>query len=48
MLKRFFKSEKGDTNIVSLLIVLAVIVIAVFIFKPYLEKLFSWLFGLLG
>ena len=48
MLKRFLKSEKGDTNIVSLLIVLAVVVIAFVIFKPYVAKLFSWLLGLFG
>ena len=46
MFKKFLKSEKGDTNIISLLILLGVIVVAVIIFRPYIEKLFSWLFGL--
>ena len=46
MFKKFLKSEKGDTNIISLLILLGVIVVAVIIFRPYIAKLFSWLLGL--
>ncbi len=48
MLKNFFKSEKGDTNIVSLIVLLGVIVIAAIVFKPYIAKLFSWILGLFG
>lgn len=48
MFKKFLTSEKGDTNIISLIILLVVIVVAVIIFKPYIAKLFSWLFGLLA
>lgn len=48
MLKDFLKSEKGDTNIVSLIVLLGVIVIAAIVFKPYIAKLFSWILGLFG
>lgn len=46
LFKKFLKSEKGDTNIISLIVLLGVIVIAVIIFKPYIAKLFFWFFGL--
>lgn len=45
---RLLKNKKGDTNIISLLIILAVIIAAVVIFKPYIAKFFLWLTGLFG
>lgn len=44
-MKRFFKDETGDTNLVSLVILIAVIVVAVLIFRPYLQQLVQGLFG---
>ena len=39
MIKRFLRSEKGETNIVSLIVLLAVMVGAALLFKPYLTEL---------
>ena len=44
MNKNFFKSDSGDTNIVSLLIILIVTVVLVLLFKGYISDLFSTLF----
>lgn len=41
MLRKFFKNEKGDTNIISILIVLAVVLVLVFLFKDYVVGLFA-------
>lgn len=43
---RFIKDERGDTNIVSLIILLGVIIGAVLIFRPYISQLFAWIPGL--
>lgn len=48
MLKNLLRNENGDTNIISLIILLGVIVVAAIIFKPYIVKLFSWILGLFG
>lgn len=45
-MKQFLANNKGDTNIVSLLILIAVIVVAAIIFRPYIGRFFSWLGGL--
>ncbi len=47
MFKKFWKEQRGDTNIVSLIILIGVIIIAVAIFKPYIAELTNWLIGLL-
>ncbi len=44
MLKNFFKDEKGDTNIISIVIILGVIIALVFLFRPYLQSLVSMIF----
>lgn len=41
MLKKFFQDEKGDTNIVSIIILLVIVLIAALLFKPYIAKFFS-------
>lgn len=41
-MKRFFEDETGDTNIVSLLIMIILIIVAISLFKPYLFKLIGW------
>ena len=46
LLRKFLKDEAGDTNIISLIILLGVIIVAVLIFKPYIAGLFSWFLGL--
>lgn len=45
-MKQFLANNKGDTNIVSLLILIAVIVVAAIIFRPYIGQFFSWIGGL--
>ena len=45
MLKLFFKNEAGDTNIVSLLIIIAVIFALVFLFKDYVKDLVTMVLG---
>ena len=45
MLKHFFKNEAGDTNIISLLIMVAVILAIVFLFKDYIKDLFTMVLG---
>lgn len=42
--KNFFTDENGDTNIISILIILAVIIALVFLFKPYIAGLVSQIF----
>lgn len=46
MVKKFLKEQRGDTNIVSLIILVGVVIIAVAIFKPYIGELANWLIGL--
>lgn len=41
MNKDFFKNEAGDTNIISILVILAVIIILALLFKSYIADLFS-------
>lgn len=45
-MNQFLRDNRGDTNIVSLLILIAVIVVAVLIFRPYIGQFFSWIGGL--
>lgn len=42
--KNFFTDEKGDTNIISIVIILGVIIALVFLFKPYIADLVSKIF----
>lgn len=42
-LKEFFNDQRGDTNIVSIIIMLIVIIIAAVLFGPYLAQGFSWI-----
>ena len=44
MFRNFFKNEAGDTNIVSILIILAVVFILVVLFKDYATDLVASLF----
>ena len=44
--EKFLKEQRGDTNIVSLIILVGVVIIAVAIFKPYIGELANWLIGL--
>lgn len=46
MKRNFFKEERGDTNIVSLIILLVVVIVSVVIFKPYINDLWQWVLGL--
>ncbi len=46
MFKKFWNEQRGDTNIVSLIILIGVVIIAVAIFKPYIAELTDWLLGL--
>ena len=43
-LKDFIKNEEGDTNIISILIVLAVVIALVFLFKNYVADLLAMIF----
>ncbi len=43
MLKKFWKNEKGDTNIIAMIIVLAVVIAAVLLLKPYIAKFVTWI-----
>ena len=44
MLRKFFKNESGDTNIISIVIILAVILGLTFLFKDYVIDLIKSLF----
>ena len=44
----FFKNQSGETNFVSLGILMLVIVVASFIFKPWILQLFDWVKGFIG
>lgn len=46
MKNNFWTNEKGDTNFVSIIIVLAVLIVAVLIFKPYIAQGVQWILGL--
>ena len=46
MKRNFFKEERGDTNIVSLIVLIGVVIIAAVIFKPYIGSLVQWILGL--
>ena len=46
-MKRVFENEKGDTNIVSLIVLIAVIVVAIIIFKPYIMQFVNWIMNLI-
>ena len=39
----FLKNENGDTNFVSIVIVLGVAISGVLIFRPYLLKFAEWI-----
>ena len=43
-MKNFIKSEEGDTNIISILVILAVIIALVFLFKGYAADLLAKIF----
>lgn len=45
-MNKFFRSEKGETNMVSLIVLIGVIVVAVVIFRPYIGQFFNWIVGL--
>lgn len=42
-MKKFLNDESGDTNLVSIIIVLALVIIAVILFKPYILKFALWI-----
>ena len=42
--KNFFTDENGDTNIISIIIILGVILALVFLFKPYIADLITKIF----
>ena len=44
MLNKFLRDEQGDTNIVSIIILLGIVLIAALLFKPYIANLFTGLF----
>ncbi len=44
-MKKFLKNQSGDTNIISILIVLAVVIVIVMLFKDYAIDFFSKLFS---
>lgn len=45
MLKKFFTDEKGDTNIISIVIIMAVVVALVLLFKSYVADFITQLFN---
>lgn len=47
-MKRFHLDNRGDTNFVSLVIMIAVVVVAVVIFKPYVSMLVAKIVSMLG
>ena len=41
-----FKEDRGETNIVALIVMLLVIVVGVVVFRPYINNLYQWILGL--
>lgn len=46
-MRKFISDEKGDTNIVPIIIIIVLVIVAAIIFKPYISKLISWIAGLI-
>ena len=44
MLKEFFKNEAGDTNIVSILVIMTVAIVLALLFKSYVADLLALIF----
>ncbi len=45
-IRNILKSKKGDTNFISIIIILVVFVIIALLFGPYISKLFEMLTAL--
>ena len=46
-MRKFINDEKGDTNIVPIIIIIVLVIVAAIIFKPYISKLISLIVGLI-
>lgn len=46
-MKNFLRNERGDSNFVSIIIVLILIIAAVILFKPYVSEMVLWLLALI-
>ena len=46
-MRNFWKSENGDTNFVSIIILLILMIVAVALFGPYVSEFVSWLSSML-
>lgn len=46
-MKKFFEDETGDTIIISVIIMLAVLIAAVVLFKPYIIGVITWITSIL-
>lgn len=42
-MKKFWEDEDGETNLVSIIIIVFVIIVALVLFKPYILKLILWI-----
>ena len=47
-MRKFMKDEKGDTNFVSIIILLILVIAAVILFKPYISKFALWVIMILS
>ncbi len=45
-MKKFLKDEKGDSNFVSLIIVLLLMIAAILLFKPYIAQFTTWILSI--
>ncbi len=41
MARDFFNDEKGDTNIISIIVIIGVSIAIVLLFRPYIEQLIA-------
>lgn len=44
-MKKFLEDERGESNLISLIILLVLVIIAVLLFKPYIIKIISWIWS---
>jgi len=46
MMKKFFKNQDGMGTVEILIIIPVLVIIAIFLFKPFAPQIFSWIKGL--
>lgn len=44
-MKKFLEDDRGESNLISLIILLVLVIIAVLLFKPYIIKIISWIWS---